>query len=119
MRGTWRCSSATLPRRGPATAGDWVFVAAVVALVVVIAVVPLVVLYWIVPRVGREFQWALVSFDASLSSTASPQARVFLLSPANCGGTRASRSSRRGAVRARGCPPIARAARHSETCSRS
>jgi hypothetical protein len=32
----------------PATPGDWVFVAGVLALVVVIAVAPLVVLYWIV-----------------------------------------------------------------------
>ena len=33
---------------GPATAGDWVFVAGVLAAVAVIAVAPLIVLYWIV-----------------------------------------------------------------------
>ena len=32
----------------PATAGDWVFVAGVLAVVAVIAIAPLVVLYWIV-----------------------------------------------------------------------
>jgi hypothetical protein len=42
----------------PATAGDWAFVAGVLALVVVIAVAPLVVLYWIVHALtGSDFKW--------------------------------------------------------------
>jgi hypothetical protein len=32
----------------PSTAGDWVFVAGVLAVIAVIAVAPLVVMYWIV-----------------------------------------------------------------------
>jgi hypothetical protein len=41
---------------GPATARDWVFVAGVLAAVVVIAVAPLVVLYWIVHAImGSSF----------------------------------------------------------------
>ena len=42
----------------PATAADWVFVAGVLAVVVVIAIAPLVVLYWIVHALtGSSFKW--------------------------------------------------------------
>src|SRR3989442_3532210 len=38
----------------PATTGDWLFVAGIIAAVVVIAAVPLVVLYWLVPVVAAH-----------------------------------------------------------------
>ena len=36
----------------PPTAGDWLFVAAVIALVLAVALLPLIVLYWIVHALG-------------------------------------------------------------------
>jgi hypothetical protein len=38
----------------PATTGDWLFVAGIIAAVVVIAAVPLVVLYWLVHVVAAH-----------------------------------------------------------------
>ena len=82
----------------PATAGDWLFVAGVLVAVVVIALAPLVVVYWLVHAL-----MVLASAGAACHLWYRRMQRVFLLSPANCGGTRAKQVlSPNARVRARG-----------------
>jgi hypothetical protein len=39
----------------PASAGDWLFVAGVIAAILAVALVPLVVVYWLLLALGRRF----------------------------------------------------------------